>query len=66
MFTTTRVTRVAAFALLTVLPAASAVAQTIQDASQPESRALTLFLVGFCALVIGLLAYTARRMATLP
>jgi hypothetical protein len=26
---------------------------------------LTLFLIAFCVLVVGLLAYTARRMARL-
>jgi hypothetical protein len=66
MFAMTRVTRVASCAVFAWLPAAAAVAQPIQDASQPESGALTVFLIAFCALVIGLLAYTARRMATLP
>jgi hypothetical protein len=33
--------------------------------SSADSPMLTLFLIAFCVLVVGLLAYTARRMARL-
>jgi hypothetical protein len=47
------------------LPAAGALAQSGAETSNADSPALTALLVVFCAMVVGLLAHTARRMARL-
>jgi hypothetical protein len=66
MPTNARTIRVAVLTLLTSLPAATALAQPVAAAaSDMDSPALTAFLVAFCALVVGLLAHTARKMARL-
>jgi len=57
--------RAGLFTVLTSFSAIPAVAQGIQDTSQPESPMLTWFLIAFCVLIVSMLAYTARRMATL-
>ena len=66
MLKTVRNLPVALVTLLTLLPAATALAQPAERTSDLDSPALTLILVVFCALVVGLLAHTARRMAKLP
>jgi hypothetical protein len=65
MLKTVRYLRIALLTLLTLLPAATALAQPAARASDADSPALTLFLIAFCVVVIGLLANTARRMAKL-
>ena len=65
MLKTVRNLPVALVTLLTLLPAATALAQPAEATSDMDSPALTLFLIAFCALVVGLLAHTARRMAKL-
>ncbi|HTM02084.1 MAG TPA: hypothetical protein VL173_01155 [Vicinamibacterales bacterium] len=57
--------RIVLSTLLTSVAALPALAQPVQDTSQPESSALTWFLLAFCVLIVALLAHTARRMATL-
>lgn len=57
--------RIALSILLMSFAAIPALAQPVDDTSQPESPALTWFLLAFCVLIVALLAYTARRMATL-
>jgi len=64
MLTTVRSLRIVLLALLTLLPPATALAQPIQG-TDGDSPALMVILITFCLLVIGLLAYTARRMARL-
>jgi hypothetical protein len=66
MLTTARKLRIVLFTLLTLLPAATAFAQTVAAGSDTDSPALLAVLVAFCTTVVGLLAYTARRMARLP
>jgi len=51
--------------LVTSLPAATALAQTPANVSGSDSPALIALLIVFCLTVVGLLAYTAHRMATL-
>lgn len=65
MLTAARKLRIVLSALLALLPSATALAQPVQGASDGDSPALMVILVTFCALVIGLLAFTARRMARL-
>ena len=65
MLTTVRKIRIVLFTLLTSLPSATAMAQPIQGGTDGDSPALMVILITFCALVIGLLAYTAHRMARL-
>ena len=65
MPTMTRTVRIALFALLTSLPAATALAQPTAGGSDTDSPALIAILIVFCALVVGLLAHTAHRMAKL-
>jgi len=62
---TVRNLRIALLTLLTLLPAATALAQPAGSASDGDSPALTVLLIAFCVLVVGLLAHTARRMARL-
>jgi len=62
---TVRNLRIALLTLLTLLPAATALAQPAESTSTADSPALTVFLIAFCAMVVGLLAHTARRMARL-
>jgi hypothetical protein len=66
MFILRRLGRVAAFVSSLLLSAGTALAQTDVDVSQPESSEMLLLLVVFCAVIVALLGYTARRMATLP
>ncbi len=65
MPTNTRALRVALLTLVTSLPAATALAQTPANVSSSDSPALMALLIVFCLTVVGLLAYTAHRMATL-
>ena len=65
MLTTVRKLRILLLTLLTSLPSATALAQTVQSGSDADNPALMVVLVTFCALVVGLLAYTARQMARL-
>ena len=65
MLTAIRFRHVTVGVVTSLLSAAAAIAQPVQDVSQPESSEMTALLVVFCAVVIGLLAHTARRMATL-
>jgi len=65
MLTTVRNLRIVVFTLLTLLPASTALAQSVQSGSDTDSPALLAVLVAFCTLVVGLLAYTAHRMARL-
>jgi len=65
MPTITRTIRIALMALLTSLPAATALAQSAAGASDTDNPSLTVVLVVFCLLVVGLLAHTAHRMAKL-
>lgn len=65
MLKTVRNLRIAALTLVTLLPAATALAQPAEGTSDMDSPGLTLLLVTFCVLVVGLLAHTARRMANL-
>jgi hypothetical protein len=51
--------------LLTSLRAMTALAQPAADASSSDSPALMGLLIVFCLTVVGLLAYTAQRMARL-
>ena len=65
MLTTVRKLRILLVTVLTWLPSATALAQTVQGASDADNPALMVVLVTFCVLVVGLLAYTARQMARL-
>jgi hypothetical protein len=65
MTTNARTLRVALFTLLTSLPATTALAQSAPEVSSSDSPALIALLIVFCLTVVGLLAYTAHRMATL-
>jgi hypothetical protein len=66
MLKTARNLRVALFTSLALLPAAAALAaQPAESASTADSPGLMVLLIAFCVMVVGLLAYTARRMATL-
>jgi len=65
MSTNARTLRVALFTLLTSLCAMTALAQPAADASSSDSPALMGLLIVFCLIVVGLLAYTAQRMARL-
>lgn len=60
-----RTLRVALLTLLTSLPATTALAQSAAEASGSDSPALISLLVVFCVVVVGLLAFTAQRMARL-
>jgi hypothetical protein len=60
-----RTTRLVLLTLLTLLPAATALAQPAANASDTDSPALMALLIVFCAVVVGLLAHTAYRMARL-
>ena len=62
--TTVRNLRIALFTFLTLLPAATALAQPA-DTSTADSPGLTVLLIAFCVMIVGLLAHTARRMAKL-
>lgn len=57
--------RILLLTLLSSLPSATALAQTVQGGSDADNPALMVVLVTFCVLVVGLLAYTARQMARL-
>ena len=65
MLTTTRKLRILLLTLLTSLPSATALAQTVQGGSDADNPALMVVLVTFCVMVVGLLAFTARQMARL-
>jgi hypothetical protein len=65
MLTTVRKFRIVLFTLLTSLPSATALAQTVEGGSDADNPALLVVLITFCVLVVGLLAFTARRMAKL-
>ena len=64
--TVPRKLRIVLSTVLVWLPAATALAQPVQSGSDADSPALLAVLITFCALVVGLLAYTAHRMARLP
>ena len=60
-----RTLRVVLLTLLTSLPATTALAQTAAGTSDTDSPALIALAIGFCLLVVGMLAITAYRMAHL-
>jgi hypothetical protein len=66
MLPTVRKFRIVLFTLVTLLPAATALAQTAEGGSDAGNPALLAVLISFCVLVVGSLAYTARRMARMP
>ena len=65
MLTTVRNLRIVLMTLLALLPSATALAQPVQGTSDGDSPALMVILITFCLIVVGSLAYTARRMARL-
>jgi hypothetical protein len=65
MLTTARKLRIVLSTFLAWLPAATALAGPFESGSDADSPALLAVLIAFCTLVVGLLAYTAHRMARL-
>ena len=66
MRTTVRTLRIALSTVLAWLPAATALAQPVEAGSDTDSPGLIILLTVFCLIVVGSLAYTARKMAKLP
>jgi hypothetical protein len=62
---TVRNLRIALLTVLTLLPAATALAQPAASVSNADSPGLTVLLIAFCVMVVGLLVHTAHRMARL-
>lgn len=65
MPTNARTLRIALLTLLMSFRAMTALAQPATDISSSDSPALMGLLIVFCLIVVGLLAYTAQRMAKL-
>lgn len=65
MLTTVRNLRIVLMTLLALLPSATALAQSVEGTSDGDNPALMVILITFCLIVVGSLAYTARRMARL-